>query len=221
MLNNVVAKETKIFFQKKFFFVLFLKERAASICYMFNKNFFHKNFYFKIFKFKVFYLSFFFVCYRWNLFIAICVITGAVFVVISIIVFNPWAAMMVIIVVISMTIELAGFMGATGVKLNPISAVTLISAVGIGMFYCIAQLFIYLLIYFFSLRKKFCIQIRISLLIMFNYIHLLSRKISIWYNISFYQKYYFFSYINYLYANFWFFFYLKLKIANFILLLFF
>lgn len=33
-----------------------------------------------------------------------------------------------------MTIELAGFMGATGVKLNPVSAVTLVAAVGIGVF---------------------------------------------------------------------------------------
>lgn len=32
-----------------------------------------------------------------------------------------------------MTVELAGFMGLFGVKLNPISAVTLITAVGIGV----------------------------------------------------------------------------------------
>lgn len=61
-------------------------------------------------------------------------ITSAVFVVISVLIFNPWAATMVTIVVISMTIELAGFMGATGVKLNPVSAVTLVAAVGIGVF---------------------------------------------------------------------------------------
>lgn len=54
------------------------------------------------------------------------------FIVISVLIFNPWAAVMVMIVVVSMTIELAGFMGATGVKLNPISAVTLVTAVGIG-----------------------------------------------------------------------------------------
>lgn len=42
--------------------------------------------------------------------------------------------MMVTVVVISMTVELAGFMGATGIKLNPVSAVTLIAAVGIGMY---------------------------------------------------------------------------------------
>jgi patched 1 protein len=32
-----------------------------------------------------------------------------------------------------MTVELAGFMGLVGVKMNPISAVTLITAVGIGV----------------------------------------------------------------------------------------
>lgn len=32
-----------------------------------------------------------------------------------------------------MTVELAGFMGLFGVKMNPISAVTLITAVGIGV----------------------------------------------------------------------------------------
>ncbi|VDN24577.1 unnamed protein product [Gongylonema pulchrum] len=69
----------------------------------------------------------------WNLFVAICVIACSVFIVISVLIFNPWAAVMVMIVVVTMTIELAGFMGATGVKLNPISAVTLVTAVGIGV----------------------------------------------------------------------------------------
>uniref|UniRef100_A0A915N4H7 SSD domain-containing protein n=1 Tax=Meloidogyne javanica TaxID=6303 RepID=A0A915N4H7_MELJA len=39
----------------------------------------------------------------------------------------------VTLVVLSMTVELAGFMGLAHVKLNPISAVTLITAVGIGV----------------------------------------------------------------------------------------
>ncbi|CAK5081698.1 unnamed protein product [Meloidogyne enterolobii] len=49
------------------------------------------------------------------------------------IIFNPWAAGIVTLVVLSMTVELAGFMGLAHVKLNPISAVTLITAVGIGV----------------------------------------------------------------------------------------
>ncbi|MCP9261302.1 PTC1 [Dirofilaria immitis] len=81
---------------------------------------------------------------RWNLLLAIGVITSAVFIIISILVFNPWAAMMVTIVVISMTIELAGFMGATGVKLNPVSAVTLITAVGIGVEFTVHVVVVYL-----------------------------------------------------------------------------
>jgi Patched family len=50
----------------------------------------------------------------------------AVLLVISVIIFNPWAAAMVAIIVVSMTVELAGFMGLFGVKMNPISAVTLV-----------------------------------------------------------------------------------------------
>uniref|UniRef100_A0A914I5P3 SSD domain-containing protein n=1 Tax=Globodera rostochiensis TaxID=31243 RepID=A0A914I5P3_GLORO len=57
----------------------------------------------------------------------------AVLLVISLIIFNPWAAVMVAIIVVTMTVELAGFMGVFGVKMNPISAVTLITAVGIGV----------------------------------------------------------------------------------------
>jgi predicted RND superfamily exporter protein len=46
---------------------------------------------------------------------------------------NPWAAAIVIAIIIMMTVELAGFMGIYGVKMNPVSAVTLITAVGIGV----------------------------------------------------------------------------------------
>ncbi|KAJ1374370.1 Protein phosphatase type 2C 3 [Parelaphostrongylus tenuis] len=68
---------------------------------------------------------------RWNLFCAICVIAFAVFAVISLLMFNPWAAAMVMVIVVIVTIELGGCMGLVGIKMNPISAVTLISAVGI------------------------------------------------------------------------------------------
>uniref|UniRef100_A0A0N5A2S4 SSD domain-containing protein n=1 Tax=Parastrongyloides trichosuri TaxID=131310 RepID=A0A0N5A2S4_PARTI len=70
---------------------------------------------------------------RWHLFLAICTIAGCVFCVVSVIIFNPWAATMVMLIVVSMCIELAGFMGIFGIKLNPVSAVTLITAVGIGV----------------------------------------------------------------------------------------
>ncbi|KAF7638648.1 SSD domain-containing protein [Meloidogyne graminicola] len=61
------------------------------------------------------------------LFISILIIATVV------LLFNPWAALMVAIIVVTMTVELAGFMGLFGVKMNPISAVTLITAVGIGV----------------------------------------------------------------------------------------
>uniref|UniRef100_A0A183CJZ1 SSD domain-containing protein n=1 Tax=Globodera pallida TaxID=36090 RepID=A0A183CJZ1_GLOPA len=65
--------------------------------------------------------------------LAVGIISISVFCVITAIIFNPWAAAVVTCVVASMTVELAGFMGLAGVKLNPISAVTLITAVGIGV----------------------------------------------------------------------------------------
>ena len=63
---------------------------------------------------------------------AICIIAFAVFTVISLLMFNPWAATLVMVIVVITTIELGGFMGIVGIKMNPISAVTLICAVGIG-----------------------------------------------------------------------------------------
>lgn len=68
-----------------------------------------------------------------NLVIAIGIIALAVFCVISIILFNPWAAGCIMIILIMMTVELAGFLGWCGIKLNPVSAVSLICAVGIGV----------------------------------------------------------------------------------------
>ncbi|CAI5442807.1 unnamed protein product [Caenorhabditis angaria] len=70
---------------------------------------------------------------RLNLFMAIVIIAAAVFTVISILMFNPWAASLIMCIVIITTIELGGFMGLMGIKMNPISAVTLICAVGIGV----------------------------------------------------------------------------------------
>ncbi|GMT15311.1 hypothetical protein PFISCL1PPCAC_6608, partial [Pristionchus fissidentatus] len=70
---------------------------------------------------------------RWNLFLAILIIAAAVFTVIAALIFNPYAAFLVMIIVVVTTVELGGFMGIFGVKMNPISAVTLICAVGIGV----------------------------------------------------------------------------------------
>lgn len=67
-----------------------------------------------------------------NLMKAIGVISFAVFCVISVLLFNPWAACCIMVVLLMMTVELAGFLGWCGIKFNPVSAVTLITAVGIG-----------------------------------------------------------------------------------------
>ncbi|TMS35883.1 hypothetical protein L596_003176 [Steinernema carpocapsae] len=70
---------------------------------------------------------------HYNLIKAIGVIALAVFCVISVLLFNPWAASCIMFILVLMTIELAGFLGFVGIKLNPVSAVTLITAVGIGV----------------------------------------------------------------------------------------
>ncbi|PIO70050.1 hypothetical protein TELCIR_08104 [Teladorsagia circumcincta] len=63
--------------------------------------------------------------------------------------FNPWAAAMVMVIVVIVTIELGGFMGVFGIKMNPISAVTLISAVGIGIVMLVFSEFDFVVKYFF------------------------------------------------------------------------
>ncbi|KAF8360665.1 ptc-1, partial [Pristionchus pacificus] len=68
-----------------------------------------------------------------NLMQAIATIALAVFVVLSVLLFNPWAAASILAILVCMTIQLAGFLGWAGIKMNPVSAVTLITAVGIGV----------------------------------------------------------------------------------------
>uniref|UniRef100_A0A0N5AWE3 SSD domain-containing protein n=1 Tax=Syphacia muris TaxID=451379 RepID=A0A0N5AWE3_9BILA len=70
---------------------------------------------------------------RWNLIYAIGVIALSVFCFITIILLNPWAAGIITVILLVMTVELAGFLGLAGIKLNPVSAVTIITAVGIGV----------------------------------------------------------------------------------------
>ena len=69
---------------------------------------------------------------NWNLVVAISVISFAVFFVVSLMLFSPWAAACILLILLTMTVELAGFLGFAGIKLNPVSAVSLITAVGIG-----------------------------------------------------------------------------------------
>lgn len=70
---------------------------------------------------------------RWNLIFALVVVIGSVFVVISILLMNPWTSAVVVTVLVLLVVELAGFMGLVGLKLNAVSAVSMITAVGIGV----------------------------------------------------------------------------------------
>ncbi|KHJ48442.1 patched family protein [Trichuris suis] len=78
------------------------------------------------------------------LMVSLSIICGAVFVTISLILFNPWAAILVVTCVATMAFELAGLMGLYGLKLNPVSVVTLITAVGIGVEFTVHMLLSFL-----------------------------------------------------------------------------
>jgi len=47
--------------------------------------------------------------------------------------FNPWAASVIVLVLIMITVEVYGFMGLAGIKLSAVPAVTLILSVGVGV----------------------------------------------------------------------------------------
>jgi len=70
---------------------------------------------------------------RRHLLVALATVIGAVFVVISLLLLNPWASAVVVLVLTLLVVELAGLMGLAGLKLNAVSAVSLITAVGIGV----------------------------------------------------------------------------------------
>jgi len=47
--------------------------------------------------------------------------------------FNLWAAAIIVIVLVMITVEVYGFMGLAGIKLSAVPAVTLILSVGVGV----------------------------------------------------------------------------------------
>ena len=55
------------------------------------------------------------------------------FVVMSAMLFNIWAAGIIVISLIMITVELFGFMGLVGIQLSAVPAVTLILSVGVGV----------------------------------------------------------------------------------------
>lgn len=68
-----------------------------------------------------------------NLVLCLLAVVVTVFVVISLLLMSPWSAGVIVFVLVSCIVELGGFMGWVGLKLNPVSAVSLITAVGIGV----------------------------------------------------------------------------------------
>ena len=47
--------------------------------------------------------------------------------------FNLWAAGVIVVVLLMITVEVYGFMGLAGIKLSAVPAVTLILSVGVGV----------------------------------------------------------------------------------------
>ncbi|KAJ1530653.1 hypothetical protein ONE63_005525 [Megalurothrips usitatus] len=74
---------------------------------------------------------------RWALGLALASALGAVFVVLSILLLNLWAAILVVITLAGMVLQLLGLMGILGVKLSAVPAVLLIVAVGIGVHFTV------------------------------------------------------------------------------------
>uniref|UniRef100_H2Z0N9 SSD domain-containing protein n=1 Tax=Ciona savignyi TaxID=51511 RepID=H2Z0N9_CIOSA len=70
---------------------------------------------------------------RYWLFVSLGCVIGAVFVVLSIVLFNPWAAAIMALFLAMIATELLGFMGAAGVKLSAVPAVILVASIGLGV----------------------------------------------------------------------------------------
>lgn len=70
---------------------------------------------------------------KWNIGIATVAIIAVVFVAISILLMNIWTATICVLVLSMLVVEMAGFMSLVNLKLNPISGVSLITSVGIGV----------------------------------------------------------------------------------------
>ncbi|CAK8675849.1 unnamed protein product [Clavelina lepadiformis] len=81
---------------------------------------------------------------RFWLFISLGCVIVAVFIVLSVILFNPWASAIMAIFLAMISAELLGFMGATNVKLSAVPAVILVAAIGLGVEFTVHITFAYL-----------------------------------------------------------------------------
>ncbi|XP_014243671.1 protein patched [Cimex lectularius] len=66
----------------------------------------------------------------------LCALTS-VFIVISVLLVNPWTAALIVFMLAGMILQLLGIMGALGIKLSAIPAVLLIIAVGLGVHFTV------------------------------------------------------------------------------------
>ncbi|KAF6110946.1 patched 2 [Phyllostomus discolor] len=65
--------------------------------------------------------------------LAICILLVCTFLVCALLLLNPWAAGLIVLVLALMTVELFGIMGFLGIKLSAIPVVILVASVGIGV----------------------------------------------------------------------------------------
>ena len=70
---------------------------------------------------------------RFYLMLALIAVLVGIFLVLVVVLLNPWMALIVVVVLAMMVVELFGFMGLIGIKLSAVPAVILIVSVGIGV----------------------------------------------------------------------------------------
>ena len=70
---------------------------------------------------------------RRQIYIAISIALAVSFVVMAVMLFNIWAAALITLVLLMITVEMYGFMGLAGINLSAVPAVTLILSVGVGV----------------------------------------------------------------------------------------
>ncbi|XP_078574684.1 protein patched homolog 1-like isoform X1 [Branchiostoma floridae x Branchiostoma japonicum] len=80
---------------------------------------------------------------RYYLMVALAAVLAAIFVVVAIVMVNPWLALIVVSVLAMMAVELFGVMGLLGIKLSAIPAVIIIASVGIGVEFTVHICFAY------------------------------------------------------------------------------
>ncbi|XP_041359146.1 protein patched homolog 1-like isoform X2 [Gigantopelta aegis] len=70
---------------------------------------------------------------RFYMMLAILCVLAVTFIVLTVVLMNPWIAVVVVVMLAMILVELFGFMGMIGIKLSAVPAVILIMAVGIGV----------------------------------------------------------------------------------------